>query len=424
MKGGIVVKGLEDETADEESDLISHLTGFENAGCDGAIIIDLSEEDKDKDKTIKVLKNANRSLNIPVFAGGRVKCFEDAKKLLYAGCAKVIVNIDDEDNFKGLKEASKRFGKDKILGFTENVHIASGQYNMLCGHEIDDLVGTFLFEPKDSVIPARVLLKDGKLPVIPIIPNEDLEKALFDIEAVVGVTGDAVADLGGDIYEFKIKIKDKYGFDVNIFESSMDWSELKKNEIGLVPVIVQDHKTDEVLMLAYMNEESFKLTLKSGKMTYWSRSRNSLWIKGETSGCFQYVKSLSIDCDNDTILAKVIQIGAACHTGNKSCFYRDMVNDNEPSTNPYKVFEDVYAVIKDRKKHPKEGSYTNYLFDKGIDKILKKVGEEATEIVIAAKNPDAEEIKYEVADFLYHIMVLMVERGVTWEDITEELSKR
>ncbi|MBR4807232.1 MAG: phosphoribosyl-ATP diphosphatase, partial [Lachnospiraceae bacterium] len=129
-------------------------------------------------------------------------------------------------------------------------------------------------------------------------------------------------------------------------------------------------------------------------------------------------------CDNDSILAKVIQIGAACHTGNKSCFYREMFNDNIASTNPYKVFEDVYAIIADRKVNPKEGSYTNYLFEKGIDKILKKVGEEATEIVIAAKNPDAEEIKYEVADFLYHVMVLMVERGVTWTDITEELSKR
>ena len=136
------------------------------------------------------------------------------------------------------------------------------------------------------------------------------------------------------------------------------------------------------------------------------------------------MKELSIDCDNDTILAKVSQVGAACHTGHQSCFYRDLVKKEYDNTNPMKVFEDVYGVIKDRKDHPKEGSYTNYLFDKGIDKILKKVGEEATEIVIAAKNPDPEEIKYEVSDFLYHVMVLMVERGVTWEDITKELAQR
>ena len=144
-----------------------------------------------------------------------------------------------------------------------------------------------------------------------------------------------------------------------------------------------------------------------------------------TSGHFQYVKSLSIDCDNDTLLAKVKQIGAACHTGNYSCFYRDLIPmEEEDVENPLTVFENVTNIIKDRKLHPKEGSYTNYLFDKGIDKILKKLGEEATEIVIAAKNPNPEEIKYEISDFLYHMMVLMVEKGVTWEDITSDLAKR
>lgn len=180
----------------------------------------------------------------------------------------------------------------------------------------------------------------------------------------------------------------------------------------------------EVLMAAYMNREAFENTIRTGKMTYWSRSRNELWVKGLTSGHFQYVRQLSIDCDNDTILAKVVQIGAACHTGNKSCFYRDLVKKDYDETNPMTVFENVFSVILDRKEHPKEGSYTNYLFDKGIDKILKKVGEEATEIVIAAKNPNPEEIKYEISDFLYHVMVLMAEKGVTWEDITKELAQR
>ena len=175
---------------------------------------------------------------------------------------------------------------------------------------------------------------------------------------------------------------------------------------------------------AYMNEEAFDNTLATGRMTYFSRSRQAQWVKGETSGHFQYVKSLKIDCDNDTLLATVKQIGAACHTGNRSCFYTTLAEKEYKETNPLKVFEDVFNVILDRKKHPKEGSYTNYLFDKGIDKILKKVGEEATEIVIAAKNPDPEEVKYEISDFLYHMMVLMAEKGVTWEEITEELANR
>ena len=159
-------------------------------------------------------------------------------------------------------------------------------------------------------------------------------------------------------------------------------------------------------------------------MTYYSRSRRELWLKGETSGHYQYVKALSLDCDNDTILAKVKQVGAACHTGERSCFYKTMVQKEYMDTNPLKVFEDVFAVILDRKEHPKEGSYTNYLFDKGLDKILKKIGEEATEIVIAAKNPNPEEIKYEISDFLYHMMVLMADRGISWEEIMEELANR
>ena len=207
-------------------------------------------------------------------------------------------------------------------------------------------------------------------------------------------------------------------------KSKFSFDEFKLNSDGMIPVITQDYKTNEVLMLAYMTKESFEKTLETGKMTYFSRSRQELWTKGDTSGHYQYVKSLDIDCDKDTILAKVEQIGAACHTGNRTCFFKPLMKKEYDDTNPLHVFQNVYDVITDRKEHPKEGSYTNYLFDKGIDKILKKVGEEATEIVIAAKNPDNEEVKYEMSDFLYHMMVLMVEKGLTWEDITRELSQR
>ena len=207
-------------------------------------------------------------------------------------------------------------------------------------------------------------------------------------------------------------------------KSSIAWSDFKLNSDGMVPVIAQDYQTNEVLMLAYMNEESYKKTLETGKMTYFSRSRQCLWTKGETSGHYQYMKSLMIDCDQDTILAKVYQIGAACHTGNRSCFFTPLVSNEYENRNPLHVLENVYNIILDRRQHPKEGSYTNYLFDKGIDKILKKVGEENTEIIIAAKNPDNEEIKYEISDYLYHLMVLMAEKNVTWEEIMKELSNR
>ena len=188
----------------------------------------------------------------------------------------------------------------------------------------------------------------------------------------------------------------------------------------LIPAIIQEKSTGEVLMLAYMNRESMQKTFETGYTWFWSRSRQELWMKGETSGHIQYVKELTADCDFDTILAKVSQVGVACHTGNPSCFFNEIVKKEYIEKNPLKVFETVYNIIEDRKNNPKEGSYTNYLFDKGIDKILKKVGEECTEIVIAAKNPDPEEI----SDFLYHVMVLMVEKGVTWEEITQELAQR
>lgn len=226
-----------------------------------------------------------------------------------------------------------------------------------------------------------------------------------------------------DIYKAKRALKDQ-GIVVEVFESLIDFADFKLNADGLIPAIVQDYRTGEVLMLGYMNAESYAKTMETGRMTYYSRSRQTLWLKGETSGHYQYVKSLMLDCDNDTILAKVRQVGAACHTGNRSCFFQKLAKKEYIETNPLQVLMEDYEVIMERKKHPKDGSYTNYLFDKGIDKILKKCGEEATEIVIAAKNPDAEELKYEIADFLYHMMVLMAECGLDWSDITKELVNR
>lgn len=240
--------------------------------------------------------------------------------------------------------------------------------------------------------------------------------------------------------------------------------EIKFNDQGLVPAITQDNRTDEVLMMAWMNREALEKTLETGKVHYWSRSRQSLWLKGETSGHFQELKSIRVDCDGDTLLLKVEQKGAACHTGHRSCFYRAMeasipvdaiasipadtatvssvtpdtaiLLDADESDTPgalgtdkacssnSTVLEDVFNVILDRKLHPKEGSYTNYLFDKGLEKILKKVGEETAEVIIAAMSKSNKEITYEVGDLFYHVFVLLVERGMSLEDIYNELKGR
>ncbi len=224
---------------------------------------------------------------------------------------------------------------------------------------------------------------------------------------------------------------------------------IKFDDKGLVPVITQEYKTDEILMLAYMNLEAVTLTVETGKAHYWSRSRNKLWQKGETSGNFQKVKSIAVDCDGDTLLIKVKQTGVACHTGNYSCFFRkfdiNKLNEKEikkaaevikseegiPSANSElsddelkNVLKDLYNIILDRKINPKEGSYTNYLFDKGMDKILKKIGEETSEVIIAGKNMSNDEIGSEFADLFYHICVLLVERGIELEEIYKELRHR
>ena len=195
--------------------------------------------------------------------------------------------------------------------------------------------------------------------------------------------------------------------------------ELKFDEKGLIPAIVQDHYTKEVLTLAYMNAESLALTIAEQRTVFWSRSRQQLWRKGETSGNVQKVVSVTADCDGDALVVEVIKSGPACHTGAESCFFNPVYVSDEQFS-----WEGLYRLIQGRRTQPKEGSYTTYLFEKGRDKILKKVGEECTEVLIGGAKNDREETIYEIADLAYHVLVLMVEMGITLEDITAEEAKR
>lgn len=415
LKDGKAVKSTNDFT--EIEDVYQLCQMYNDSGIDKIVILDLSTSDDEHEKNINTIKNINRNIEIKVCAGGNINRIEDIKKLLYAGCMQVMLNAAKPSSIGLAEEAGKRFGKDRIV---------------LSVHNVD-----FIFKHKSYIeetvhelyiLNLKILDAIDNLSSIPyVVKTESSEYedilALLSRENIRGVTGPYINDAKQDIMKLKSRLSGD-GIKMDNFAPDLHWSDFKVNSDGLVPVIVQDYRTDEVLMLAYMNEEAFNTTINIGKMTYFSRSRNELWVKGATSGHYQYVKSLTADCDYDTILAKVSQVGVACHTGNPTCFFNNIVKKEYIEKNPLKVLEDVYDIIKDRKVNPKEGSYTNYLFDKGIDKILKKLGEESTEIVIAAKNPDPEEIKYEISDFLYHCMVLMVEKGVTWEEITQELSQR
>ncbi len=197
--------------------------------------------------------------------------------------------------------------------------------------------------------------------------------------------------------------------------------ELKFDEKGLIPAIVVDAKTKKVLTLAYMNRESLEISLKKELTCFWSRSRNELWLKGETSGNYQHIVSITADCDNDALVVSVEPDGPACHTGSYSCFTKPVFQSEERSEFSY---EGLMELIRGRKTNPQDGSYTTYLFNKGLDKILKKVGEESTEVIIAAKAEDKKETVYEIADLAYHVMVLMVEAGISLDEIRDELASR
>ncbi len=198
-----------------------------------------------------------------------------------------------------------------------------------------------------------------------------------------------------------------------------DINDLKFDENGLIPAIVRDSATGEVLTLAYMNRESYEISLEKKLTCFYSRSRHCLWLKGETSGNYQHIVSVTADCDCEALLIDVVPEGPACHTGEKSCFFNRITGEGEERF----AFEDLYELIRDRKTNPKEGSYTSYLFDKGIDKILKKIGEETAEVIIGAKNSRGEAV-YEIADLCYHVMVLMVEAGISIGEIRDELASR
>lgn len=198
-------------------------------------------------------------------------------------------------------------------------------------------------------------------------------------------------------------------------------NELKFDEKGLIPAIVVDAVSKKVLTLAYMNEQSLKISMEKGLCCFWSRSRNELWLKGETSGNYQHIVSITADCDKDALTIMVEKDGPACHMGTDSCFSNEVYKSDELSEFS---LEGLSKLIEGRKLDKKEGSYTTYLFEKGIDKILKKVGEECTEVIIAAKADDKKETIYEIADLAYHVMVLMTEMGISLEDIHKELSSR
>ena len=387
---------------------------YERLGADGVIII--SPDFSDEAMLIKKIRNICEKSDCRLYIWQPYRRLEDIKKVLYAGAAGAWIEATEQTL---IREAADRFGADRVGMVISEPKLAADEFKLAKELNLSNIFVIGTIEKLPETVGEQKVIATCRY------ENKEGQKQLLadtNVSAIALIYENETAALP-NIHAMKAELEtDSVKF--NLFRSSLPFSAFKLNDDGLIPVIVQDFRTAEILMLAYMNEKAYEQTLREGMMTYWSRSRQELWRKGDTSGHYQYVKSLDIDCDRDTILAKVEQIGAACHTGHRSCFYTNLASKAYDGRNPMTVFDDVMATILERKENPKEGSYTNYLFDQGIDKILKKVGEEAAEIIIAAKNPDSDEVKYEICDFLYHMMVLMAEREVSWKDITKELSER
>lgn len=415
LKDGLAVKSPSQPENGQDPIRLAEM--YNDSGIDKIFLVDLSDDDDEHEKNILVMRDINRSIDVKTAGAGNIKRLEDVKKILYSGCIEVVMNGSKPETPEILSEAAERFGPEKMLVSIKNVDFVFKQRSLI-KDSVHELV---IMEPSVAAGIPRM----SSVPYILKQDENDIDLLFEKLsnENIRGIYGSFINDPNTDIMNLKAQLSHR-GIKMDNFEPRLKWSDLKANDKGLVPVIAQDYKTNQVLMLAYMNEEAFEKTIKIGRMTYFSRSRNELWTKGETSGHFQYVKSLTADCDFDTILAKVSQVGVACHTGSMSCFFNEIVKKEYVEKDPLKVFDNVYKIIEDRKIHPKEGSYTNYLFNKGLDKILKKVGEEASEVIIASKNAVKDDIVYEESDLLYHLMVLMVEKGVTWEDVTRELAQR
>ena len=429
---GKAVKGFDNDELVSE-DPCGLIRSYVESGADGVIVFDRSNGDAEHDEAIDLIRRICEENSVPVIGAGNVRRMEDVKKLIYAGCGMAALNLSKESNRVLAREVCERFGKDRIAGCCKTTENLDKEWKKLSPwlSMIILLDGENAGLQTDSA--ADRSGEGASIPEIALVREASPEvlSSRLSMDRVAAVSGDGVNSLVTEGGEAVRRIKDSFEASGIAMEkhkkAAFSWEDFKKGPDGLLPVVVQEDSTGQVLMVAYMNEEAYQLTVETGRMTYFSLSRQSLWIKGETSGHFQYVRALYGDCDMDTLLAHVVQIGAACHTGSHSCFFNQVT---EPRMGAGRtgsatdVLRQDYQTIVDRKENPKEGSYTNYLFDKGLDKMLKKLGEENTEIIIAAKNPAENEIIYEIADYLYHLEVVMAEKGVDWDDITRELVRR
>lgn len=326
IKNQKAYKSFSDKTV-ISTDPIALAGQYSDSDMDALILFDISDTAADHEDTLMIIRDICDQVNVPVYAGGAIHSVEDCSVYLQLGCKKVVLNLGKMEGYDLLTSAYETFGKQRIAAT-----IASEDSITMNREKLEAQVDELILIDEHAL---KNCLGASTLPCIVFLPEILLDKmlAIMEMDNVCGISGNIVNENAKNIGALK-NICQERGIDIITFEAPMPFSEFKLLSDGLMPVVVQDYLTDQVLMVAYMNEEAYLTTLRTGKMTYYSRSRKELWMKGLTSGHFQYVKSLSIDCDNDTLLAKVKQIGAACHTGNYTCFYRDLIKADDNGYRP------------------------------------------------------------------------------------------
>lgn len=461
VRNGRVVKGTK-FTDIKDVDSPEKLAKFySDNSVDELVFYDITASNEERKTSLEFVERVARVINIPFSAGGGVSTLEDFKYILRKGADKVSVNSAAVKNPQLISEASRAFGSQCVVLSMDVKKNDEGSWSVYVkgGREKTEL---------DAIEWAINAAELGAGEIVVNSIDEDGMKNGYDIELLSRITAavniPVIASGGAGKKEHFLDALQKTGVDGVLAASVFHFGEIKVPELkqylkengaeirmpeaapqkkespsaenadismisfgkdGLVPCICQDAKTGAVLMLAYMNEQSLRLTLEKKRAVYYSRSRSELWEKGATSGNTQKVRAIYYDCDADALLIKVEQTGNACHTGEYSCFFNAVFDDLGVSADSgSSVFRELYATVIGRKNDPSEGSYTNYLFDKGLDKILKKVGEEAAETIIAAKNQDRQELIGETGDLIYHLTVMLAEKGISIDEIEQELKSR
>lgn len=420
---GKVSKGKQFGQIQTLSDPIERGFFYQEKGIDELIYYDIKASIESRAIFLDQVKILGEKLKIPFTVGGGIRQIQDIEEVLAAGADKVSINSAAIDNINIIKEGSEKFGSEKIVAAIDVKKIGQSWKVFKAGGQVET--------DKDALEWAKELEENGAGEVCINSIDQDGMKNGFDLklmeELKKTVQIPLIASGGAGSFEdfkkvFELGIEKALG--ASIFHYDLIDIVALKNYIqmdfsSLIPTIVQDFRSGEVLTLAYSNQDSFTKMLETKTTWFYSRSRETLWNKGEESGNFQKVKGIYLDCDYDTILVKVEPLGPACHTGEESCFFRKISSTDFESG----ILVKEYDLIQERKKNPQEG-YTDYLFREGLDKILKKVGEEATETVIASKNSGRNELIYEISDLFYHLNVLMVEKEIKIEEVLQEISSR